>query len=587
MKLIQNMSIKKKIGYLFSGCFLLFLIGAILILHNVYKKQLYEKMIQRGHYEDALIVNQMEMLSRNVESCCNNIIINLNISIGEGNEGLMGRISGFDIKTREKILRILGNNFLIFKDINEIRILSNNGEMYIKERNSDIHYMPECTELAEEFKNTRVDTLGMWYDPGTGNPSVYYLKVLNDVRDNTQAGYILLELREDVIYQSYQDQNTENLSQIFVFDEAGNLLSSSQREMIAELYQLEEKEERHIRAQEIYQELRKKREDQTSYYVQEISTSRGWTVVSVLDMKAGMQGLHSITRNIILAGFIVAILFFSGIMGLLRKILGPVVALASHMRETGNDLIRKIEEPRGQDEVGILISSFNQMVDTNDKLVQSAMQNEQERRKLELALLQMQIKPHFLYNTLDTAFCLNSMRMYREANHVIKQLAGYYRLALNHGDEWISFSEELEVVEKYLDIQSVRYQELISYRISVDEELDGFLIPKMTLQPLVENAIYHGIKPSGRKGHILILGEYYQDEVAISVTDDGVGMSEELFEEVLSGKKGGADRESFGVKSVSERLRLYYKERGKMELCPTVMGASIVLSIDMRKSEED
>lgn len=586
MKCIQNMSIKKKIGFLFSGCFLVFLVGTILILHHVYRKQLYQEMIQRGHYEDELIVNQMGMLAQNVESCCNNIIINLNISIGEERKGLMGGLSGFDTKTRGKILRIMGNNFLIFKDVSEIRILSNSGELYIKERDYDIHYIPECMEL-KEFKKTKVDTRGMWYHLGTEKAAVYFLKVLNDVQDNTQVGYILLELEEEVIYDSYQNRNMDNLSQIYVFDDQGYLLSSSQRNLIEELYQIDGRQKQSHQSWEIYQELLKKKEDPASYYIRELSTPQGWTVVSVLDMKAGMEGLHNITRNIILAGIILALLFFSGITGILRKILDPMVALASHMRESGNDLIRKIEEPKGQDEVGILISSFNQMVDKNDKLIQNAMQNEQERRKLELALLQMQIKPHFLYNTLDTAFCLNSMRMYQEANRVIKQLAGYYRLTLNHGDEWIRFSEEVEVVEKYLDIQSMRYQELISYRISVDEELDGFLIPKMTLQPLVENAIYHGIKPSGRKGHILIQGEYYQDEVTISVTDDGIGMSRSVFEEVLSGKKGGADKESFGMKSVSERLRLYYKERGNMELSPTAIGTSIVLSIDMRKSEEN
>lgn len=580
------MSIRKKVGWLFVGCFLLFLVCAVLILRQVYQKQIYGEMVQRGHYEDELIENQLERLSQNVESCCNNIIINLNISTG-GYEGLMGGVKGQDQRTREKILGIIDNNFLLFPDISEIRILYNNGNLYMKERNRDFWCMSDCADMVEEYAATGVDTLGMWYYPGDGRASVYYLKVLNDVRDNSQAGYILLELEEEVIYESYRNQNTENPSRLYVFDDNNCLISTNQRELMAELYPGHENRHRDGRSGEIYGMLQGLREQRRDYSIQEYRTSQGWTIVSVLDINAGMQSMHIVMRNIVLVSILLMVLFFQCTLRILRRILEPITILAHHMRESGERLICKMEEPAYQDEAGMLISSFNQMVDMNDRLIQKVMSNEQEKRQLELSLLQMQIKPHFLYNTLDTVFCLNSMKMHQEANYVVKQLAGYYRLVLNHGDEWISFSEELEAVKKYLDIQSVRYRELISYTISVDEELYGFRIPKLTLQPLVENAIYHGIKPAGRKGHILILGEYCRDEIMISVTDDGVGMSGERFEEIMNEKeKGDPKRESFGMKSVAERLRLFYGESGKMELSRTVMGTSIVLSIDMRKDEK-
>lgn len=586
MKFILNMSIRKKVGWLFAGCFLLFLACAVLILRQVYQKQIYGEMVQRGHYEDELIENQLERLSQNVESCCNNIIINLNLSTG-GYEGLMGGIRGQDQRTREKILGIIDNNFLLFPDISEIRILYNNGNLYMKERNRDFLCMSECLDMVEEYADTDVDTLGMWYYPGDGNPSIYYLKVLNDVRDNSQTGYILLELEEKVIYESYRNQSTENPSRIYVFDENNCLISSNNRELMEELYPAYENPLRESRSGELYEELQMLKEQSRNYCIQQYRTSQGWTIVSVLDINAGMQGLHIIMRNIVLVSILLMILFFWCTLRILRRILEPIAVLAHHMRETGESVICKMEEPGYQDEVGTLISSFNQMVDMNDRLIQKVVDHEREKRHLELSLLQMQIKPHFLYNTLDTVFCLNSMKMYQEANYVVKQLAGYYRLVLNHGDEWISFSEELEAVKKYLDIQSVRYRELISYTISVDEELQGFRIPKLTLQPLVENAIYHGIKPGGRKGHILILGEYCRDEIMISVTDDGVGMSRERFEEIMNEKKKEhPERESFGMKSVAERLRLFYGENGKMELSRTVMGTSIVLSISVKSTSE-
>lgn len=580
MKKIRNISIQKKISCLFLGCFLIFLICIILILHHVYKKQIYQEMLQRGHYEDELIVHQMERLSQNVESCCNNIIINMNISIG-GKAGLAGSLEEYDQRTREKVLGVIENNFILFPDISEIFILYNNGDLYTKEKNQNFHASSDNMRMVEELKDTQVSTLGMWYYYENTSPSIYYLKVFNDISDNSQIGYVLLELKEEVIYKSYRNQKTENPSEIYIFDENGRLLSSNQREIVECVYLETEKENKLALSDKIYGEISDRKQN-SDYYVKEYETSGGWTVISILDLKAGMTGLQSITWNIVILGIGLFVIFFCVIVRILGKIVQPIVTLAGHMRKTGENLIQKIEEPNSKDEVGVLISSFNQMVDMNGKLIQKVEQNEKEKRRLELALLQMQIKPHFLYNTLDTAFCLNSMQKYQEANHVIKQLAEYYRLVLNHGDEWINFVEELDAVEKYLEIQSVRYSNLISYTIDVDEELYGFRIPKMTLQPLVENAIYHGIKPAGRKGNILISGELCDDKVKIAVIDDGVGMSQAMFDEILNGKRKSTDGESFGMKSVVERLRLFYGD-AKMDLGQTDEGTSIVLSIDLRK----
>lgn len=280
--------------------------------------------------------------------------------------------------------------------------------------------------------------------------------------------------------------------------------------------------------------------------------------------------------------FLIMVLF------VLKKILRPVVAIGNHMQMTGANPLSKIDLPDTTDEIGYLISSFNQMVDMNKVLIDQVKEDEYEKRRLELALLQTQIKPHFLYNTLDTAFCLNEIGMNKDASRVIKQLAGYYRLVLNHGSEWISLGEELEAVKKYLEIQAVRYSDVIAYKILVDEELYGFQIPKMTLQPLVENAIYHGIKPTGKPGHIIITGEFCENEVTLSVIDDGIGMSKAYFDDVIKGKRKSSDKESFGVKNVAERLRLFYGDNASIVLDEeNYLGTDIVLTIKWRKDENN
>lgn len=584
MKRFRNLSIQKKISGLFLGCFLVLLFCIILVLHDVYKEQMYEELIQRGHYEDELILNQMERMEQNMESCCNNMIINLNLSIGS-KEGLLGSPAKYDNAVREKILRVMENNFLLYPDVSLLMLAYENGDVYSKERNRNFLFSQGEENLIQEFRESGADTRGMWYFYPGVEPAVYFLKVFRDITGNFPVGYIMLRMDENIIYETYQNEKTGNPSEIYIFDTNQGLISSTQRGTVQKIYTAESIEKRQELSKETEQELRK-RAGEKDEYVKWYRTSKDWTIVTALDIKAGMQGVRVITGNIIGVSMILMALFFCFTFIILKKIMHPVIALADHMRRTGAHHIQKIEERSVRDEVGILISSFNQMVETNGKLIQRVARDEKEKRHLELALLQSQIKPHFLYNTLDTAFCLNRMKQYQEAGRVIKELASYYRLVLNHGAEWIGFSEELDAVEKYLSIQSIRYGEMLSYAISVDDELYEFQIPKMTLQPLVENAIYHGIKPKGEKGHILITGELRDDEVTISITDDGIGMTQQMFEEILSGKRESTDQESFGMKSVIERLRLFYGKGTRMELNPVPIGTSIELTIDLKKEEQ-
>lgn len=575
----ESITMRKKIICLFLGCFGILLIGIILILHDIYRKQIYQELLQRDAYEDKLIIQSLDNLSQNVESCCNNMIMELNVSLGGKKE--LSPASDEDMQVKKaKVLAVLENNLLLFPDISEITVAYNNGEVYTKEKNKSFTVTNDNFSIIEAFRNTNVDTRGKWYQHTQNERSVYYLKVLNEIDTNTQKGYVLIRLEENTVYLNYKGQKKDELSEIFIFDREGILMSTNQREMLNRADDKARPEELKMESDKIYQGIK---ENTKKFAVSEYQTKQGWKVLSALNIDIGMRGLRIITRNIILLSIALVIIFMSIILLILKKIMNPIVVLSQHMAKTGANPLCKIQEVNTKDEIGNLVSSFNQMVDMNETMVMQLKMKEKEKRRLELSLLQMQIKPHFLYNTLDTAFCLNGMERHKEASRVIKQLAGYYRLVLNNGNEWISLAEELSAVEKYLDIQSVRYSELVDYTVSVDEELYRFQIPKMTLQPLVENAIYHGIKPMEEKGHILIIGELCEDDVTISIIDNGIGMSGKLFDEILSGKRKGTDKESFGLKSVAERLRLFYGEDARIELENLPIGTGITLSISLRR----
>lgn len=205
------------------------------------------------------------------------------------------------------------------------------------------------------------------------------------------------------------------------------------------------------------------------------------------------------------------------------------------------------------------------------------LEEKKRQEQLKLSLLQSQIKPHFLYNTLDTIYCLVLMGKKEEAGRMTKLLSDYYRHVLSNGMDWVLLFEEIKYTSNYLQIQSIRYNDILDFEICVEEEVENIKIPKLTLQPLVENAIYHGIKPLDRKGHIRVLVKQKEDIVYLRVQDDGVGLSGERFWEVL--QKGAQSGDSFGLRNVAERLQLYYGERCALELEERAQGTTILICI--------
>lgn len=150
MKKIRDMSIQKKNSCLFLGCFLVLLLCIIVVLHYVYRKQIHQELIQKVHYEDEMIVNQMEQLSQNVESCCNNLIINLNLTI-DTKAGIIDKPEMYDQRIKEKLVAVMENNFLLFPDISQISVLYNNGNLYTKDAGRTYSFSEDNFELLEEF----------------------------------------------------------------------------------------------------------------------------------------------------------------------------------------------------------------------------------------------------------------------------------------------------------------------------------------------------------------------------------------------------------------------------------------------------
>lgn len=213
-------------------------------------------------------------------------------------------------------------------------------------------------------------------------------------------------------------------------------------------------------------------------------------------------------------------------------------------------------------EVTMLNDSLNSMIDKINELLEQVKKEQVRLRKAEFELLQAQINPHFLYNTLDTIVWLAESGEQKMVVSMVGSLSDFFRTSLNQGKDIVSIKEELAHVRSYLEIQQVRYQDIMNYEIDVAEEFDKCLIPKITIQPLVENALYHGIKNKRGIGKIIITGKREGGILILRIEDNGIGITKERLLQVQREIEGKVTdkKDIYGLYNVNERIRLNFGE---------------------------
>lgn len=243
-----------------------------------------------------------------------------------------------------------------------------------------------------------------------------------------------------------------------------------------------------------------------------------------------------------------------------KQVTQPLRGLSSHISQLAEEKVltedASIEE--GKDEIAKIGKEFNRLVRHINSLIKNQKKMYEQRQRLEMNALQAQINPHFLYNTLDS---VRWMAVIQKANNIadtVMSLENLLRNMAKGGGDQITLKEELSLVQDYINLQQVRYMEIFDYICSVPEEYLDCLIVKMTLQPIIENAIFHGIEPTGTYGVIRVNAWEKENDLYISVEDNGVGMDQGELSEILKMKKNKNAMSGIGVVNVDERLKMTY-----------------------------
>lgn len=327
---------------------------------------------------------------------------------------------------------------------------------------------------------------------------------------------------------------------------------------------------------------------QGKLYVRSHSDLTNWDAIGVVNTGELGNRTGSVVFFLSIGTFSIgmAILFAALISYAITK---PLQQLehTMHLVEQG-DLSVQADVPL-DNEIGHLSRTFNSMVRQTKELIEQKIEVEKEKRRSEIKALQAQINPHFLYNTLETIIWMAASGKNQEVMEITAALAKLFRTSISNDDQLVTLGTEIENIQSYLTIQKKRYQDKLSYSISVNKELYSLLLPKLILQPIVENAIYHGVKPSPAGGKLEIRAERREQKLSLTVTDNGVGMKPEQLRSLLEKKKSSLyGKSGVGVRNVHQRIQLYFgDEYGLSFQSEDGRGTRVIISLPCVFSQEE
>lgn len=370
-----------------------------------------------------------------------------------------------------------------------------------------------------------------------------------------------LDFPESYLNEAINPNNFDNALTFLVSDETNRLvsLSSASTESLYRELTLS----RPVPDSDTLDSWHRYRLDGTDYFViRQTLPSYPLTLITMLPSKSLLSEYYLHRNFTFLIGGILLVLclFLSTVLA--KTMSGRIIRLTSRMKQVKKGELISLPSSiiQGKDEIGELTSTYNYMIHAMEDLIEKEYLLGQETKNAELKILQAQINPHFLYNTLDMIQWFAEEGMLSQIEESVSSLATFYRLSLSNGKEFISLREEMEHVRSYIRLQKLRFPDTFLYEEELDEGLLDYLLPKTTLQPLVENAITHGLQESKRiPGHLLIKIEKEEGKnIRIRILDDGAGMKKPP----RTTPNGGTSRENsghgFGIPNVSSRLTLLY-----------------------------
>ena len=286
---------------------------------------------------------------------------------------------------------------------------------------------------------------------------------------------------------------------------------------------------------------------------------------AVMNELMSLRSNRNLVVNLSLTGIVVIVGMFA-FWYISRSLMNPIEKLLRMSnRISEGDFSHRVELATS-DEFNELAVGMNTMSEQIELLLERGIEEQKQMQMMEHKVLQAQISPHFLYNTLDAIIWAAEADNMSDVITLVTSLSSFFRISLSHGIDFIPISDEIEHVRNYLVIQQIRYSDVLTYEIIVDEAIPDVKILKLLLQPLVENSLYHGIKNTRDRGKISVSITSEGEKLRFRVADTGIGMTPERLEELVHDVRHGSGEKGYGLYNVNRRLKLYYGIQDGIEI---------------------
>lgn len=383
----------------------------------------------------------------------------------------------------------------------------------------------------------------------TGMQSVISIsKAIIDPVKNQVVGVMVIDLNYNAIESICQPTKLSDDGYIYIIDRFGNIIYHPQQQQIAS-GQLDEHIYDMLNSDAYYAQYGNR------IYTKDYSDVTGWSTIGVICSDTLIKNQSDIFKSY----FIITLVFII-IAGIIATIIStsitrPIKALEQTMKKVQDGDLSVQSHISSSSEIGQLSNTFNLMLERIWQLMNDVVAKEEQKRISEIKALQAQINPHFLYNTLETIIWLSASGENDKVAEVTSALAKLFRTSINKGTSLVSLKTEIDNIQSYLTIQQVRYKDKLSFSIDIPIDLYFAHVPSLILQPIVENAIYHGIKPSNQSGTISVHAQTQDDILLIYIDDTGVDMDIEKYH------NSNSDSHGIGIANVNGRIKLTFGEQ--------------------------
>lgn len=380
--------------------------------------------------------------------------------------------------------------------------------------------------------------------------------VRNFTGSGNREGVVFIDLNYSAISELCDQNSIGSKGYVFLLDQDGNVVYHPQQQ---QLYNELQTENIDLVMNTDKETLMDGSGDNARIYTISRSEKTGWTVVGCTNVAELLKDSKKARSIYVLVAAILVIvaLVLSNLIA--RNITRPLQQLRDSMaRVQEGDFGAAEVEVTSRNEVGSLTRSFNVMTSRIQELMKQNIYEQQQKRKSELKALQSQINPHFLYNTLDSIIWMAEGKKNEEVVVMTASLARLLRQSISNEEEQVSIGQEVEYARSYLTIQKMRYKDKLEFQIQVDAQIMGVPIIKLVLQPLIENAIYHGLKYKEGKGLLIVRGYREGENAVLQIKDNGAGMDEQTLSHIFEKHKVNYRSNGVGVYNVQKRLQLYY-----------------------------